>query len=412
MSEVQTDSDLIIAGGGLAGLVQAVLLGSSGWRITVLERSDGLSARSDPRSLALSDSTRRILDAIGAWDTLSPECAAVTCIDVSQHGAFGSTRLNAEDEQLPALGYVVPAGVLSKILRDAVEDLPDCTYLTQTSVEQVELQDNCIQLKIRENDRLKTIGSRLLIAADGARSTLRDTLGLHAEEVDYDQSAAVAEVEMDRAADGWAYERFTGAGPLALLPHPSGRRALVWALSRKTIQQARTWPDDKFCRELQQALGSRAGKVVDAGPRNFYDLTFRRVRQRVGVRSVLIGDAAYGFHPVAAQGFNLVVRDAAWLAQMLRDAKREETDPGAPQLLEEYAQARDTDARRVAGFTDFLARGFVMRNPLVRGLRAACLLALEGMPQCRTRLVRFGMGADLPRADLALNPERERSAHA
>ena len=412
MSEAETGPDLVIAGGGLAGLVQAVLLGSSGWRISVVERSDGLSALSDPRSLALSDSTRRILGTIGAWGTLSPECATVARIDVSQRGAFGSTRLNAEDEQLPGLGYVVPAGILAKILHETVGNLPNCTYLTQTSVEQVILQDNRIELKIRQGDTLKTIGSRLLIAADGARSALRDALGLHAEEVDYDQSAVVAEVEMDRAADGWAYERFTGTGPLVLLPHPSGRRALVWALSRKTARQARTWPDDKFCRELQQALGSRAGQVVDAGPRNFYDLTFRRVRQRVGARSVLIGDAAYGFHPVAAQGFNLVVRDAAWLAQMLGDAKREEADPGAAQLLEKYAQARDMDARRVAGFTDFLARGFTMRNPLIRGLRAACLLALEGMPQCRTRLVRFGMGADLPQADLVLSAEREGSARA
>ena len=195
MSETETSPDLIVAGGGLAGLVQAVLLGSSGWRITVLERSDGTSALFDPRSLALSDSTRRILDTIGAWGTLSPECAAVTRIDVSQRGAFGSTRLNAEDEQLPALGYVVPAGILAKILRETVENLPNCTYLTQTSVEQVELQDDGIELKIRQGDTLKTMAGRLLIAADGARSTLRDALGLHAEEVDYDQSAVVAEVE-------------------------------------------------------------------------------------------------------------------------------------------------------------------------------------------------------------------------
>lgn len=412
MKRTETNQDLIIAGGGLAGLVQAVLLGSSGWRIMVLERSDGLSALSDPRSLALSESTRSILDEVGAWDALRPECAEVTRIDVSQCGAFGSTRLHAEDEQLPALGYVVPAGILAKVLRETVDDLPNCTFMTQTSVEEVEPQGAGIALKIQQGDTPQTVCGRLLIAADGARSALRDALGLHAEEVDYDQSAVVAEVEMDRAAEGWAYERFTRTGPLALLPHPSGRRALVWALSRKTAREARTWPDSKFCRELQQALGSRAGQVINAGPRNSYDLAFRRVQQRVGTRCVLIGDAAYGFHPVAAQGFNLVVRDAAWLAQVLGDAKQKEADPGAPQLLEEYAQVRDTDARRVAGFTDLLARGFVMRNPIIRGLRAASLFALEGMPKCRTRLVRFGMGADLPRADLALKAGRKGSAHA
>ena len=412
MNVGEADRDLIIAGGGLAGLVQAVLLGSSGWRIMVLERGDGTSALSDLRSLALSESTRRILDAVGAWDTLAPECAAVTRIDVSQRGAFGSTRLHAEDERLPTLGYVVPAGTLAKILREAIDDLPNCELLTQASVEQVGLQDAGIELKIQQDATPQTACARLLIAADGARSVLRDALGLHAEEVDYDQSAVVAEVEMDRAAEGWAYERFTGTGPLALLPHPSGRRALVWALSRGMAREARTWPDSKFCRELQQALGPRAGQVLGSGPRNFYDLTFRRVQQRIGTRSVLIGDAAYGFHPVAAQGFNLVVRDAAWLAQELQNAWQEGADPGAPQLLEKYARARDTDARRVARFTDLLARGFVMRNPLIRGLRAASLFALEGMPKCRTRLIRFGMGADLPRADLALRGEGGGPVHA
>ena len=412
MSKTELDQDLIIAGGGLAGLAQAVLLGPSGWRITVLERGDGLSALSDPRSLALSESARRILNAVGVWEALSPECAAVTRIDVSQRGAFGSTRLNAEDERLPALGYVVPAGILAKILREAVDRLPNCAFLTRATVERVEPREDGMNLKIRRNDMRRTMSGRLLIAADGARSALRDALGLRAEEVDYDQSAMVAEVDMDRPAEGWAYERFTSTGPLALLPHPSGRRALVWALSRKMAREARTWPEDKFHRELQGALGSRAGQVVDAGPRNFYDLAFRRVRRRIGTRSVLIGDAAYGFHPVAAQGFNLVIRDAAWLAQTLRDAKREGADPGDPQLLEEYARARDVDARRVAGFTDLLARGFVMRNPLIRGLRAASLFALESMPECRARLIRFGMGADLPRPDLALKTETEGPAHA
>ena len=412
MSESELDRDLIIAGGGLAGLVQALLLGSSGWRISVLERGDGRSALADPRSLALSESTRRILDAVGVWDALSPECAAVTQIDVSQRGAFGSTRLRAEDEQLPALGYVTPAGVLASILREAVDALPNCEFQTQTSVEHIRPLGSDLELKIRQDATPQTACTRLLIAADGARSALRDALGLQAEEVDYDQSAMVAEVQMDCMAKGWAYERFTHAGPLALLPHPSGRRALVWALPRKIARQARTWSDARFCQELQQALGLRAGQVTEAGPRSFYDLTFRRVRKRVGARSVLIGDAAYGFHPVAAQGFNLVVRDAAWLAQELRNARQEGADPGSPQLLEAYAHARDADARRVAGFTDFLARGFIAQNPLIRGLRAASLFALESMPQCRIRLIRFGMGVDLPQSDLALSAGSKKPAHA
>ena len=407
-----SDPDLVIVGGGLAGLVQACLLDSSGWNVSVLERGDGQQALADPRSIALSESTRRILDSMGIWDTLASQCAPIADIDVSQQGSFGSTHLRAKDERLPALGYVVPAGVLAAALRAASEASPRCTFQTHASVEQVNPGNSRIELTAHVEDSTQTLRPRLLIAADGSRSSLREILGLKAKEVDYNQSAIVAEVQMDRTANGQAYERFTRTGPLALLPHPSGKRALVWAQTRARARQAQAWSDSRFRQAVQQALGQRAGEVLETGPRKFYDLALRRVEKRVGPRSVLIGDAAYSFHPVAAQGFNLIVRDAAWLAQELGQAREKDRDPGDASLLDAYARARDKDAQRVAGFTDLLARGFVMQNPLVRCLRMASLFALERNPQCRIRLVRFGMGADLPQPELALGAYEQNQVRA
>ena len=407
-----TEPDLVIVGGGLAGRVQACLLGTTGWRITVLERGDGQAALTDPRNIALSESTRRILESAGVWDALAAECAPVTDIEVSQQGAFGTTRLRATDEHLPALGYVVPAGALAAALHKAHTASPNCTFQTHASVERVCPGDSRVELVAHVADTTQTLRPRLLIAADGARSSLRETLGLKTSEVDYDQCAIVTEIQMDRAANGQAYERFTRTGPLALLPHPSGKRALIWAMPSTRARQARAWPDSVFRQAVQHALGHRAGVVLETGPRKFYDLTLRRAARRVGPRSVLIGDAAYGFHPVAAQGFNLIVRDAAWLAQELRPARNANADPGSAPLLAAYAQARDKDARRVAGFTDLLARGFMLRNPLARCLRAASLFALDGSPRCRVRLVRFGMGADLPQSELALGTTRPHQVHA
>ena len=412
MAVAELHRDLLVAGGGLAGLMQGVLLESSGWRVAVLERSDGRKALADPRSLALSESTRRILQALGVWDAVASECAPIDRIDVSQRGSFGTTCLRAEDEQLQALGYVVPAGALAKILRERFEAAPHGDLLTEATVEHVRVDGSGLDATLQHGGTPLRAHARLLIAADGPRSALRGELGLETEEVDYGQSALIAKVRMGRAPDGRAYERFTADGPLALLPHPSGAWALVWAMPRESARRAQLWPEARFLEALQEALGGRAGQALEVlGPRHCYRLSFCRTRRRIAPRCVLIGDAAFSLHPVAAQGFNLVVRDAAWLAQMLRDAEKRGEDPGSEALLHDYLRVRKADAQRVAGFTDFLAQCFTWRNPLARGLRAAALLALESMPGCRTRLVRFGMGADLPLPDLA-QPEGEEQAHA
>ncbi len=390
--------DVVIAGGGLAGQIQAAALGNSGWRIAVLERGDGQKALSDPRNLALSESSRRILEALGIWCSVQADSVPITHIDVSRRGAFGTTCLRAADEGLPALGYVIAASRLSRALRGHLEYLPKCDFFTQTKALGAEMRAKDMILKLLFNGTDNSMRTRLLVIADGARSQLRENLGLHASLVDYGQSAVATEVGMDRAANGWAYERFSESGPMALLPSASGKRALVWAQTHR--QASRLWAlsDAQFYTELQSGLGARAGQVRQVGERHLYRLQFYRTDQRVGERCVLMGDAAYSFHPVAAQGFNLVIRDAAWLAQRLSGM----VDPGAASLLEQYAHDRAEDARRVAGFTDALALGFSLADPMTRGLQALGFAALESFPEIRTRLIRFGMGVDLPQPDLVL----------
>ncbi len=396
------DSDLLIVGGGLAGLAQALLLEASGWKVGVLERGDGQAALEDPRSIALSDSTRCILEAVGVWPQLEAQCAPITQIDVSQRGIFGFTRMRASDEGLPALGYVVSAGVLAKTLRERVEQAANSTFVPQAKVLEVQSSEAVMEVKVRRAKKAETVATQLLIAADGAKSTLRDALGLEAKTKDYGQSAVITSLKLEGAAPGQAYERFTEEGPIAVLPHPDGDWVLIWALPQRRARQAQLWSEASFCQELQCALGRRVGRVQGIGTRRSYPLAFSRVRQRIGERCVLIGDAAHSFHPVAAQGLNLTIRDAAWLAQRLCEAKRAGEDPGSSEVLRSYARLRSRDAQRVAGFTDFLARGFLGRNPVARGARALALLALDGMPQFRTRLVRFGMGADLPKPDVGV----------
>ena len=398
MSAPAGDCDLAVAGGGLAGLALAALLRDSGLRLAVLERRAASAA--DPRSIALADGGRRILDAAGLWAGLAPRAVPVAQIDVSQRGGFGHVRLRAADEGLEAFGWVLAADDLAAALRAAVRDAPDCALHEGVAVAELAAGADAVELELAGAPR--RLRARLLAAADGAGSALRERLGLATESVDRGQAALVARVELDRAADGWAYERFTAAGPLALLPHPDGGRALVWAQERARARALRWRPEPAFRAELQRALGERAGRVTGVGPRQVFDLRFRRARARVGPRSVLLGDAAHGFHPVAAQAFNLALRDAAWLAQEVRRAAAADADFGAAEFLRTYARARDADARRVAWFTDLLGgRAFRGRGPLLRALRAGGLCALECLPELRAALVRFGMGADLPQPEFA-----------
>lgn len=400
MSAAAADCDLAIAGGGLAGLALAALLRDSGLGVAVLERRAEPVA--DPRSIALADGGRRILEAAGLWAGLAPRAAPVTRIDVSQRGGFGHVRLRAADEGLEAFGWVLAADDLAAALRAAARDAPDCALHEGVAVAELAAGADAVELELTGAGAPGRLRARLLAAADGAGSALRGRLGLEAESVDRGQAALAARVELDRAADGWAYERFTAAGPLALLPHPDGGRALVWAQERERARALHWRPEAAFRAELQRALGERAGRVTGVGPRQVFDLRFRRARQRVAPRSVLLGDAAHGFHPVAAQAFNLALRDAAWLAQEVRRAAAAGADFGAAEFLRAYARARDADARRVAWFTDLLGgRAFRGRGPLLRALRAAGLCALECLPELRAALVRFGMGADLPQSEFA-----------
>ena len=405
---IHPNRDQVIAGGGLAGLVQAVLFRTRDQSVTILEQGDGTSLLQDPRSLALSYSTRCILQTARIWDHLEAHACPITHVEVSQRHAFGTTRLSAEEEHLSALGYVVAAAQLGKVLRDALRADPECDYRTHAAVEGVAVHPEGLQLLVRHENASEEYCARLLVIADGVDSVLRQALGLETGEVDYDQSVLVSQIEVDAACEGWAYERFTDSGPLALLPQKGGSHALVWALTRAGHEQALQWDDQHFREQLQSMLGSRVGTVRAVGPRHGFDLKFQRAGSRISSRSVLIGNAAYTFHPVAAQGFNLVVRDAAWLAECLQGA----TDPGEEVLLTDYARGRDIDARRVAGFTDLLAQGFVWRNPAVQCLRGAALLALDCLPGLRTRFVRFGMGADLPQSELVRRPDERPLPHA
>jgi 2-octaprenyl-6-methoxyphenol hydroxylase len=257
------------------------------------------------------------------------------------------------------------------------------------------------------------LDARLVVAADGARSLVREQAGIGAEHWEYGQTAIIATLATQRFHDHVAYERFTPDGPIAVLPLADGRCGLVWMRGPEDAARLLAVDDAAFLAELQQAFGFRLGRLLSVGRRQSYELGLWRAERHAGERLAVIGNAAQALHPIAGQGFNLGLRDAASLAEVIADAiAAGVSDVGAPAVLEAYAQWRDQDQRRIVAFTDGLVRLFATPFGPLRVLRSAGLLAFDALPSAKSALARLSVGASgrIPRlargVPLAAGPRR------
>jgi 2-octaprenyl-6-methoxyphenol hydroxylase len=257
-----------------------------------------------------------------------------------------------------------------------------------------DLGDGWRRLRFEIDGAQRQIAARLVVAADGARSLVREQAGIAAEHWEYGQTAIIATLVSQRFHDHVAYERFTPEGPIAVLPLADGRCGLVWTRHPEQAARLLALPDDAFLAELQQAFGFRLGRLLSVGRRQSYELGLWRAERHVGERLAVVGNAAQALHPIAGQGFNLGLRDAASLAEVLADAiVAGATDAGAPGPLAAYSAWRDQDQRRIVAFTDGLVRLFATPFGPLRMLRSAGLLAFDALPPAKSALARLSVGA-------------------
>lgn len=395
---MQTDYDIAIAGGGLAGASLACALSHSGFRVVVLEQFELQSAKQpsyDDRGLALSLASCRILEALGLWPMLEADAVPIRHIHVSERGRFGAVRINAEEMHIDAMGYVVTARTLGVALLEQVNRLADTSYLCPVKVTGVEQGNDRIELGLEGaaagSERIST---RLLVAADGADSYIRGAFGIDTEERDYRQTAIVANIDVDQATPWTAYERFTPDGPLALLPMQDNRYVSVNCVSSDRLQGYMDMDESAYIASLQAVLGRRPGTIVKTGKRRCYPLSLIQARQQTSGRCVLLGNSAHAIHPNGAQGFNLGLRDVAGLADVLMSLPLSgERDPGSHTVLQDYLSLRQQDQRRVIGFSDGLARWFSADDAALKGIvTSSALLALDAFPLLKGYFARFAMG--------------------
>jgi 2-octaprenyl-6-methoxyphenol hydroxylase len=389
------DYDLIIAGGGMVGAGLARALAGSGLRLAVLEAVTADAPRQpsyDERVIALSWGSRLILQGIGRWDAMAAAAEPIRRIHISDRGRFGVTRLDCADHALPALGYVVTAHAIGQALLAEVDRQPDLDWIAPARLLDFRADHHQVRISADTPDGRRHLTARLLVAADGGDSPVRQQLGVPVQTWSYRQQAVIANVTPVLHHAGIAYERFTDTGPLALLPMTGGHCSLVWTQPDPAVAACLSLDDATFLSRLQERFGDRLGRFLQVGRRSAYPLRLLRVQEMLGPRAVLIGNAAHTLHPVSGQGLNLGLRDLALLAEVLHQARRQREDPGAAAVLRRYAAGRRQDQARVALITDTLARLFV--NPLapVRLARALGLLALDLAPPLKREVTRQFLG--------------------
>jgi 2-octaprenyl-6-methoxyphenol hydroxylase len=392
-----TAFDLAIAGGGLVGASLALALAPLGLRIALVEGvapGTGGHPSFDERTTALANGTVRVFRSLGVWGHMEREATPIRRIHVSEQGRFGVARIDAAEQGLEALGCVLPNRVIGAGLWEGLRACAGVEVLAPAQVTGSEPLGEVRSLRFEQGGIEREISARLVVAADGARSLVREQAGIAADHWAYGQTAIIATITTQRFHDHVAYERFTPDGPIAVLPLAGGRCGIVWVRPPEDTARLLALPDAGFLAELQRAFGFRLGRLLEVGVRQSYELGLARAASHVGERLAVVGNAAQALHPIAGQGFNLGLRDAVTLAEVIADARAAgERDPGAPATLAAYGAWRNEDQRRIVAFTDGLVRLFGSPLGLARGLRSAGLLAFDAFPPAKSAMARLSVGA-------------------
>ena len=388
---VSTRHDVAIVGGGLVGTSLAIALDRSGIDVALIEASPAgsLPAVFDQRNLSFAEATVNALSALGVLQKLQAAAAPIRRIHVSRSGDFGRVRLDATTYGRDAFGQVVVARDFGQALEARLAEATHVTrYRPARFLGLGDGDDDARHVRIVDDTGERTVAARLLVAADGTRSAVRGALGIHAAEHDYGQSLFVARVRTERAPDGTAYERFGDSGPTALLPRADRHFGVVHGVAEADADRVQALDDMAFLERLQQAFGWRVGRFLAVGDRSRYAATSLWARELVAHRAVLVGNAAQTLHPIGAQGFNLGLRDALTLAELIAGQQ----DPGAVALLSQHADRRREDRERTLAFSDGLARLTANPGTLLRPLRSIGLLAADRLPILQGWLVGGAMG--------------------
>jgi 2-octaprenyl-6-methoxyphenol hydroxylase len=397
--------DIAVAGGSFAGLALArglVQALGPDLRIAIIDRASRSSTvPSDNRAFAIWAGAKTVLQSLGVWEAIASEAQPMTSIEISDSALSDGIRptrltydaLTAEGEPV---AYMVPAAVLSAALFKSIKDEPSVTWIAPAEAESLTLSEHAAEVALRDGS---LISASLVVAADGKTSKLRDAAGIKTLRRSYDQTGIVTTVKFSEPHNGVAIQHFLPGGPFAILPLKGNRACITWSSEREDAARVTALDDDGFVAELDLRIGGRFGSMALDGPRQSWPLDIVIPRELVARRFVLIGDAAHGVHPIAGQGVNLALRDAAALIEVIADAARLGLDIGAGSHLEIYQRWRRFDSLMSASVYDGLNRIFGVDNMVLRAGRGAALGALDHVGSVKQLILAeaAGLTGELPK---------------
>ncbi len=397
--------DIVIAGGGMIGSSLALALAPLGLRVAIVEvvpRAASSQPSFDDRSTALSRSTQRMFEAMGLWGDVLAAATPITHIHVSDRGRFGFARIDAQEQGVEALGYVVINRVLGGVLQRSLDDVANLDIVCPARIVAAKLGPAEAVVTVDQDGDRRDLTCELLVAADGSNSAVRSMIGITADQVSYKQRAVIGNLLPELPMRNRAYERFTEHGPLAILPVAEGRAGFVWNVQEHDADRVLSLSDEEFLAELQQAFGNRLGTFSRVGKRASYPLSLSKALRLTAQRAVLVGNSAHGLHPAAAQGFNLGLRDVAALCDCIVDFKlagadlnfatADPFDAGDHSILEHYSAWRRSDQKKLVHFTNGLVHLFGHSAGPVKSLRNLGMLGFDLIPGVRRTFAKHTMG--------------------
>jgi 2-octaprenyl-6-methoxyphenol hydroxylase len=384
--------DLVIVGGGIVGLTLAASLKDSGLSVLLIEAIRESAAVAKGQAYAVHMMSALIYQGIGVWDKILPQIATYRHVrmsdaDYPQVVEFEPTDIGKDD-----LGYVAEHYALLYPLQEFVKGCSNITYLCPAEVVGTEYENDVVTIDIKVAGEQQTVRSKLLVAADGSRSRIREAAGIKTHGWKYWQSCIVAFVKPEKSHNNTAYEKFWPSGPFAILPLPGDRCRIVWTAPHEEAKALCALDNEQFLAELTKRYGNQMGKLELLGDRFIFPVQLMQSDKYFQHRLALIGDAAHSCHPVGGQGLNLGIRDAAALGQVITQAYQDGEDIGKIQVLRRYERWRKLENLTILGLTDILDRVFSNNFLPIKLLRRLSLLLMQRIPILKVFVLKLMIG--------------------
>ena len=393
---MSNDYDIIIVGAGMVGATLACALGQQGFRVAVVEAvqpdfnwpTDSI----DQRVSAITCASQKIFESIGAWETMQAQRVSpyqeMRVWDATGNGAI---HFDSADLGVPLLGHIVENRVTLFALHQQLEALDNITLLTPATITQLDISTDHAQVTLDDG---KVLTASLVVAADGSRSKLRELAGIETSGWSYHQHGVVAHITTSKTHQYTAWQRFMPDGPLAFLPLADGSSSIVWSTTPEHAEALLALDDAAFLDQLQSTFGDSLGRMLACGPRAAFPLRMQHAKAYTLPRLALLGDAAHTVHPLAGQGVNLGLADAASLAEVLVNARQQRQDIGAHKVLRRYERWRKGENLAMIATMDGFKRLFGSTKPVIKWVRNVGLGLTNSTTPVKNLIMRQAMGLE------------------